>query len=457
MAELISNIYFLILWISFAFSVQLIYLFYRENERPAVRKMTLISALLFAYILIAMLVFPGVLIIIDLSALILILIYLTWPFSVKKDLTDNIPALRYDERDIMFSRKELSPGSMQYDQYYRKNPKREILDLNFRKEPGLLSKKSLYYHPAAFKIAENYFKKIDQLIPFITGLPSKNITELNIFERTQNIKQIATSLGALNVGITKCKDYHFYSHKGRGTSYGKQIYPSDKFAIAFTVEMDHQMVAAAPKASILMESSKQYYNAAKIAIGIAEQIRNWGFEAKAHIDGNYELICPLVARDAGLGELGRMGILMTPTHGPRVRIAVVTTTLELIPDNYIKNHTVLDFCRICKKCADCCPSNAISFSEPETLEGTKRWKINSEACYTYWCKAGTDCGRCMAVCPYSHPNNVAHKLTRWAIRHSSPFRKIAVILDDFFYGKKPTPKKIPQINDSDLKDSIPKL
>jgi len=77
MAELISNIYFLILWISFAFSVQLIYLFYRENERPAVRKMTLISALLFAYILIAMLVFPGVLIIIDLSALILILIYLT--------------------------------------------------------------------------------------------------------------------------------------------------------------------------------------------------------------------------------------------------------------------------------------------------------------------------------------------------------------------------------------------
>lgn len=50
-----------------------------------------------------------------------------------------------------------------------------------------------------------------------------------------------------------------------------------------------------------------------------------GFNSRAHIDGDYELICPLVARDAGLGEIGRMGLLMTPRLGPRVRIAVVTT------------------------------------------------------------------------------------------------------------------------------------
>ena len=47
--------------------------------------------------------------------------------------------------------------------------------------------------------------------------------------------------------------------------------------------------------------------------------------ARAHIDGNYQVIAPLVARDAGLGTIGRMGLLMTPELGPRVRLAVVTT------------------------------------------------------------------------------------------------------------------------------------
>ncbi|MFQ6103859.1 MAG: hypothetical protein ACE5OP_06150 [Candidatus Glassbacteria bacterium] len=52
-------------------------------------------------------------------------------------------------------------------------------------------------------------------------------------------------------------------------------------------------------------------------------IRNLGYPARTHIDGNYRVVCPLVARDAGIGEIGRMGLLMTPRLGPRVRIAVV--------------------------------------------------------------------------------------------------------------------------------------
>ena len=79
-----------------------------------------------------------------------------------------------------------------------------------------------------------------------------------------------------------------------------------------------------------------------------------GYDARPHIDGNYQLICPLVARDAGLGEIGRMGLLMTESHGPRVRIAVVTTDMELLPDKYVKKHSVIDFCQMCKKCAERC-------------------------------------------------------------------------------------------------------
>ena len=49
-----------------------------------------------------------------------------------------------------------------------------------------------------------------------------------------------------------------------------------------------------------MESAQQYLNAGAIAAQIAAAIQSLGYEACAHIDGNYQVVYPLVARDAGL-------------------------------------------------------------------------------------------------------------------------------------------------------------
>lgn len=141
---------------------------------------------------------------------------------------------------------------------------------------------------------------------------------------------------------------------------------------------------------------------------------------------------PLVARDAGLGEIGRMGLLMTPRLGPRVRIAVVTTDLELVPDPPTRDAAIVDFCTICCKCADNCPVRAIPFGRREEIVGVLRWRINPDSCYRYWCVAGTDCGRCMTVCPYSHPDSTLHNLVRWGIRNSGFFRRAAYRMDNLF-------------------------
>jgi epoxyqueuosine reductase QueG len=122
------------------------------------------------------------------------------------------------------------------------------------------------------------------------------------------------------------------------------------------------------------------------------------------------VICPLVARDAGLGEIGGMGILMTPAHGPRVRIGVVTTDMVLQPDKYSRRHDVVDFCLMCKKCTVCCPGQSIPQGDPVTIDGIKRWQIDLESCYIFWYKAGTDCGRSMSVCSYSHSNRSLHRI-----------------------------------------------
>jgi len=94
------------------------------------------------------------------------------------------------------------------------------------------------------------------------------------------------------------------------------------------------MVNSGPLAPIIMESSQKYLDSGSIAVQLAAFIRNLGYPALAHIDGNYQVVCPLVARDAGLGDIGRMGLLMTPKLGPRVRIGVVTTDLPLLVDGH---------------------------------------------------------------------------------------------------------------------------
>jgi reductive dehalogenase len=193
----------------------------------------------------------------------------------------------------------------------------------------------------------------------------------------------------------------------------------------------------------VLETSQQYLESGEVAVQIALMIRRLGYSARAHIDGNYRVVCPLVAKDAGLGEIGRMGILMTPGQGPRVRISVVTTDIPLIVAKVKADTTMTEFCRICKKCAETCPGNAIPFNDMIEIDGVKRWQINQEKCFTYWCQVGTDCGKCMAVCPYSHPDNFFHNMVRYGIRRNFLFRKIAVHMDDLFYGKRPKAKSAP--------------
>ena len=237
--------------------------------------------------------------------------------------------------------------------------------------------------------------------------------------------------------MTEVKPYHVYSHVGRGTgTYGAPVKLDHRWALVFSVEMDHGRIGRAPAAPVVEESARQYVEGAKIALILAAMIRRLGYPARAHIDGNYRVIAPLVARDAGLGEIGRMGLLMTPRLGPRVRLGVVTTDLPLVADAAGDDTSVLDFCTICRKCAANCPVAAIPSGERVSIDDGLRWAIDSESCFRYWNLVGTDCATCVRVCPYSHPDTALHNLVRWAIGRSPAARRTMLWMDDVFYGKK---------------------
>jgi hypothetical protein len=77
------------------------------------------------------------------------------------------------------------------------------------------------------------------------------------------------------------------------------------------------------------------------------------------------------------------------------------------------------------------------------IDEVRRWRINQEACFTFWCRIGTDCARCVKACPYSHPDSLLHNVVRRGIRHSVPFRRLAMAMDDVLYGKIPPATGVP--------------
>ena len=372
-----------------------------------------------------------------------VLLLFMWPIG-RVAAGPDVPRVRVDERDIMFARARLEVGSPEYATYYRIHPENKEGDDRTRTLPGIGSMKAAKANllvfgamAASFSLTEAVREDVDgAVMPDKIGLEPPAITRF--------LKDVARYWGARTVGVTELQPYHVYSHIGRGTgTYGEPIALEHRYALAFTVEMDFKIMGASPDAPVSMESARQYVEAAKIALQLGAFIRSLGYPARAHIDGNYRVIAPLVARDAGLGEIGRMGLLMTPELGPRVRLGVVTTDMPLVPDARITNTSVLDFCRLCEKCAYNCPSRSIPRGDREMIDGALRWRINPDTCFRYWNSLGTDCGRCMTVCPYSHPDSALHNVVRYANRRSGFARRLAFRLDDLFYGRDPAERPAP--------------
>jgi len=91
---------------------------------------------------------------------------------------------------------------------------------------------------------------------------------------------------------------------------------------------------------------------------------------------------------AGLGTIGRHSLLITPSFGPRVRLACLLTEASLEPSP-IANR---EYCTSCDACIRVCPVQAIQV--PKKGEA---YSINKFACRTYR-QAGLTCSVCMKAC-----------------------------------------------------------
>jgi epoxyqueuosine reductase QueG len=145
----------------------------------------------------------------------------------------------------------------------------------------------------------------------------------------------------------------------------------------------------------------------RVALSVSKKIQEMGSKAypipasQTLNDRRLEGIIShkLVANMSGLGWIGKNCLLITPEHGPRVRLATVLT------DAQIETGTPLEeSCGDCNECVEICPPRAftgVAFdpSEPRDV------RFRAHMCRNYTNQRREllgegICGLCVYACPY---------------------------------------------------------
>jgi len=290
--------------------------------------------------------------------------------------------------------------------------------------------------------------------------PGLKITADDPVKITRDLKKVAKFFGASLVGVCELDRRWVYSHAyyparrdpfsiepitdeelTRGNSEEIEIPEEYKYAIVCAIEMNYEAIKYSPTYTSAAGAGLCYSKMPFIAALVAQYIRGLGY--KAIPTANDTALSIPLAIDAGLGELGRNGVLITPEFGPRVRLCKIFTDLPLVPDKPIE-FGVWDFCMRCERCAEECPSQAIMFGEPTTeihnesnRQGLLRWPVDGVKCIAYWERnLSADCTNCVRVCPFNKAPGWLHDAARWGVKNTRWLDSTFVKLDKLLgYGK----------------------
>ena len=170
--------------------------------------------------------------------------------------------------------------------------------------------------------------------------------------------------------------------------------------IVLLKEMDKNKIAKAPSVATFKMVFETYDSLGKTVNILSEYLRELGYGAQGgHPLGGLVLYPPL-ATAAGLGWMGRHGLLITPQFGPRQRIGAIFISADNLPVKDSNPHSwVGDFCDKCGRCIRTCPSSAIR-EQPLIHESGRRTHIIREKCLpVFVTKQG--CTICVKKCPFS--------------------------------------------------------
>ncbi len=361
------------------------------------------------------------------------------------ELVDTVE--RYDQRDNPTARIFLSPGTSEYEEYYSRHPEYKEWDDENRRILAAARKDKQEKEPINQQFAPSTFYGrfllgASSIVEGITQPPGRSggtpkRVDVNPEEMTQKIKGFGQHLGAAKVRITKLKQEWVqtnFAYPYTPEPYGKPVELHYENIICMIFPHDLRMVKCGVGIATDMESGWKYAYGSLISVIMAQFIRGVGWRARALPAENSPYLVVPTFIDAGIGEQGRTSHIVTKEFGNNFKPAAVVTDMPLALDKPV-DFGLQDFCEKCLLCAEYCPSGAISKGGKQVIRGVRRWAFDGDSCRRYWARMGSSCSICIAVCPWSHPNNLLHDTVRELSQNYLRLRKFFIWGEKFIYGK----------------------
>ena len=219
-----------------------------------------------------------------------------------------------------------------------------------------------------------------EIEPAVEPVPGKDVTE--------EIKAKAEEMGFGEVGFTKFdRRYVYQFQKNRAK------FPA---VICLAYEQDYEPTQSAPS----QEAEGPHYGIYRImgalALDLGDYIRSLGYHAQVHNPlANTAVMIPMFV-EAGLGQLGANGQLLSPHFGSRARLMMISTDAVVTYDKPI-DYGIHAFCSICQVCVNRCPGRAL-MREKVWWRGAEKHKLIYSRCRPVMARY-EGCGACMKVCP----------------------------------------------------------
>jgi reductive dehalogenase len=268
---------------------------------------------------------------------------------------------------------------------------------------------------------------------------------------TAHIKKVAKFLGADAVGIApvhpslfykggaRLDDYARESERGGGDSSPEEMTKRYPYAIVCLDAWDYHMGRAHRHRIGDFAYAFSAQRNTVLQANLGAYLRELGYAA---VQG---AVNPMpMALAAGLGELGRNGLVISEKFGARTHPSVLLTDLPLVPDKPV-DLGVPEFCAVCRKCATSCPTNSIPHGDKTVINGVEKYAINWKTCYALrpvWSSIWQFCLTCVTVCPYTKENTWWHSLTIKALRTTPRKLRSLIVrpliwLDNRIWGEVP--------------------
>ena len=219
-------------------------------------------------------------------------------------------------------------------------------------------------------------------------------TKLAEPEFIKEFENYAYYLGIGKVGYTKITPNLVYQDSS-------VLFPN---VIVLIYEMDKDLIQKAPSFDtfkMIMGTYKKLNQHTNLLANFLRR-KNYAAQAGPALGGVSNYV--VMAKNANLGWVGKLGLLITPEFGPRIRLSVIFTNIQNLPIRKVgkdNSHSWIEsFCTKCGKCVNECPGGAI-LNKPLITKKSQYTHIDNEKCYPYFYDQ-FGCSVCIKSCPFSY-------------------------------------------------------